>query len=222
MRRCGRRGGAAVVMAVGLLLAGCGGSSDAAGHGDLALADRIREPDRCRCSTLGKSERDAGRRSGPLPRRLRAGPSSSEVPAGWTSTHRYADAFDRGPGRSRPADAPLVVVAVTTAPEPDADAAADGGRRSPAGRGPHPRVGRPARLPRAHARGRRRRRAGVQQPGRVDRHSTRCPATGCELLATDVAGSGARGRSAGGRRRAHRRPAVAGRGLVGSLRATGS
>lgn len=45
-----------------------------------------------------------------------------DVPAGWTSSHRYADAFDVGQADPT-ADAPLVVVAVTTAPEPDAAAA---------------------------------------------------------------------------------------------------
>lgn len=45
-----------------------------------------------------------------------------EVPAGWTSVHRYADAFDLGQADPT-ADAPLVVVAVTTPPEADARAA---------------------------------------------------------------------------------------------------
>ena len=109
-----------MAMAVGLLLAGCGGSSDApataTSHsptGSASPTAQVLEP--------GKSELtlDAGAVRSPDGF---APALELEVPAGWTSTHRYADAFDVGQADPT-ADAPLVVVAVTTAPEPDADAA---------------------------------------------------------------------------------------------------
>jgi hypothetical protein len=109
-----------VAVAVGLLLTGCGGSSDATptatSHSPTGSAGPTAQ-----VLELGKSELtlDAGAVRSPdgfVPA------VELEVPAGWTSTHRYADAFDVG--RPDPtADAPLVVVAVTTAPEPDAAAA---------------------------------------------------------------------------------------------------
>jgi hypothetical protein len=103
-----------------LLLAGCGGSSDAPTTATSPSPTAAARP-AAQVLELGKSDLplDAGAVRSPDGF---APAVELDVPAGWTSTHRYADAFDLGQADPT-ADAPLVVVAVTTAPEPAAGAA---------------------------------------------------------------------------------------------------
>jgi hypothetical protein len=136
-----------VTVAVSLLLAGCGGSSEAPADAGSPSPTAAARPT-AQVLALGKSEiaLDAGAVRSP------DGFSPAvelDVPAGWTSTHRYADAFDLGQADPT-ADAPLVVVAVTTAPEADAAAAlaavADRQQGADVARGRGDLLGSPARL----------------------------------------------------------------------------
>jgi hypothetical protein len=106
-----------VAVAAVVLLAGCGGSSEArAGSPSPTAASPSAQ-----VLAPGKSEEALAAGAVRSPDGF-APAVELDVPPGWTSTHRYADAFDVGQADPT-ADAPLVVVAVTTAPEPDAAAA---------------------------------------------------------------------------------------------------
>jgi hypothetical protein len=114
------RRAAAVTVAAALLLTACGGSSDAPSVETSPSPTATASPT-TQVLQLGKSELTLTAGAVRSPDGF-APAVELDVPAGWTSSHRYADAFDVG--RADPsADAPLVVLAVTTAPEPDAAAA---------------------------------------------------------------------------------------------------
>src|SRR4051794_10014342 len=141
------RGGAATAAAAVLLLAGCGGGSDTPTRAAGSPSPTDAATPTAQVLEPGKSEVALAAGAVRSPDGF-APAVALDVPAGWSSTHRYADAFDVG--RADPAaDAPLVVVAVTTAPEQDAAAALAAVARRQAGaeltRGRGELLGSPAR-----------------------------------------------------------------------------
>jgi hypothetical protein len=126
----------AYVAAVSCLLAGlgvlvgCGGSGSPSASPDDAASSASREPETpALVNGKGDEQVEAGTYLAPAgftPRLL------LDVPAGWTSVHRYPDAFDLGqPDPER--DAPLLAVVFMRPPEASADAALVGVRRRATG-----------------------------------------------------------------------------------------
>jgi hypothetical protein len=108
--------GPTVPLVVALLLTGCGGS-DAEG-GSTSPPVSSTPSSTAQVLELGKT--DVALEAGEVRSPAGFEPALSfDVPAGWTSVHRYADVFDLGlPDPD--SDGPLAVVVVSVAPEADA------------------------------------------------------------------------------------------------------
>jgi hypothetical protein len=104
------------------LLAGCGGSDVPASSGK-DLVPPAASPSSPSAQVLELGKDDVPLSAGPVRSPVGFEPALTvDVPAGWTSVHRYPDVFDLG-RPDQDTDGPLVVVAFSLAPESDAGAA---------------------------------------------------------------------------------------------------
>ena len=112
------------LLAVTLLVTGCGGSPDAHGTGPTgAPSPSASVPATPSVQVLELGKADLALHAGTVASPAGFEPALTfEVPTGWSSVHRYADSFDVGVP-DPDSDGPLVVVTFSLAPEPDAAAA---------------------------------------------------------------------------------------------------
>ena len=112
------------LLAVALLVIGCGGSSDVHDTGPTgASSPSAFVPPTPSVQVLELGKADLALQAGTVASPAGFEPALTfEVPTGWSSVHRYADSFDVGVP-DPDSDGPLVVVTFSLAPEPDAAAA---------------------------------------------------------------------------------------------------
>ena len=111
-------------------LVGCGGGGSSSARPDPQVSSSSADPDPP-VLTNGKVDEQITAGTYRAPAGFEPG-LLLEIPAGWTSVHRYPDAFDLGrPDPDR--DAPLLAVVFLRPPERSADAALAGVRRRATG-----------------------------------------------------------------------------------------